>query len=60
LLRLQQQKVAAAIPMLSLFDIDEPNVCLVHQRSGLESQPRLFAAQLLPGQFAQLIVKQRQ
>ena len=40
--------------------IDQPEVGLVDQGGGLEGLPRLLLGQLLRGQFAQLVVDQRQ
>jgi hypothetical protein len=54
------KKVAAAVPVLRLFNIDKANIRFVNQGRGLKGLPRLFVAQLLHGQFAKFIVKQRQ
>jgi len=54
------KKVAAAVPVLRLLNIDETDIRLVDQGRGLKRLPRFFVAKLLHSQFAQFIVQQRQ
>ncbi len=54
------EEVAAAIPALNLVHVDQPDVCVVDQRRGLQRLPRLFVAEPLSRQFSQLIVHRRQ
>lgn len=52
--------MAAAVPVLGLFDIYQPQVCFMDQRGGFQSMTGRFASQLLRGKLEQFIVHQRQ
>ena len=52
--------MAAAVPLLDLLAIHQPQVGLVDQGRGLERLARLLLRQLLSRQLAQLVVDQRQ
>ncbi len=52
--------MAAAIPVLGLLDINQPEVRLVDQGRRLERLAGLLLGQLLRRQLAQLLVDQRQ
>jgi hypothetical protein len=54
------EEVAAAVPMLGLLRIHQPNVRLVDQGRGLERLAGLLLRHLLGSQFPQLVVDQRQ
>ena len=54
------EEVAAAVPVLDLFDIHQPQVRLMHQGRGLKRLPRFLLGELLRRQFAQLVVDERQ
>ena len=59
-LRRSRKEVPPAVPLLNLLHIHQPQVRLVHQRRGLQRLARLLVGQLGGGQFAQLLVDQRQ
>jgi hypothetical protein len=54
------EEVAAAVPVLRLPGVHQPQVCLMHQGGGLERLPRLLLGQPLRRQLPQLVVDQRQ
>ena len=54
------KEVAAAVPVLDLVGIHEPEVRLVHQRRGLERLPGLLLRQFVCRKFSQLLVNKRQ
>jgi hypothetical protein len=54
------KEVAAAIPVLGLFDINQPQIDFMNQGGGLQGLSRFLLSQLLGRQFAQLVVDQRQ
>jgi hypothetical protein len=53
-----REEMAAAVPVLSLLDIDQPDVRLVDQGRRLERLAGLLLSQLLRRQLAQLLVDQ--
>ena len=54
------KEMPPAVPVLGLLHVDEPEVRVVNQRRGLKSLARLLIRQFRGGQFAQLVVDQRQ
>ena len=54
------EEVAAAVPVLGLLRVHQPQVGLVDQGRGLERLAGLLLGQLLRRQLAQLVVDQRQ
>ena len=54
------KEVSTAVPMLSLLDIHEPDIGLMHQRRGLQRLTRFLLSQLGGGQLPQLLIHQRQ
>jgi hypothetical protein len=54
------EEMAAAVPLLRLLDIDQPEVGFVYQGGRLECVARLFLGQTLSGQLPQLLVDQGQ
>src|SRR5262245_13134950 len=54
------EEVTAAVPVLGLFDVHQPQVRLVDQGGGLEGLVRLLLSQPLGRQPAQFVVDQRQ
>ena len=54
------KKMAATVPSLRRFNIDETNVRLVNEGRRLKGLPWLFLGQFCGGQLAQLVVDQRQ
>ena len=55
-----RKEVTAGIAVLFISDIHESNVCLMHQRCGLQSLPRLLASLVRSSQYTQLFVDYRQ
>jgi hypothetical protein len=51
---------ASAVPVLSLLDVHQPDVGLVHQRRRLERLVRFLLGHLLRSQFPQFVIHQRQ
>ena len=54
------EEVSAAVPVLGLFDINQPEVRLVDQGGGLQGLAGVLQGQPLGGQPAQLVVDERQ
>ena len=54
------KEVAAAVPVLRLLDVDQPQIRLMHERRRLKRLARLLLRQFARCQFAQLVVHQRQ
>ena len=52
--------MAAAVPMLRLLDVDEPEIGLMHQRRRLQRLTGFLLSQLGGGQLPQLLIHQRQ
>jgi hypothetical protein len=55
-----RKEVAAVVPRLRAFFIDEPDVRFMHQRCGVERLSRPLARQLLGRQLPQLFVNERE
>src|SRR5262249_41315679 len=55
-----REEVTAAVPVLGLFDVHQPQVRLVDQGGGLEGLARLLLGQPLGREPAQFVVDQRQ
>lgn len=53
------EEVAAAVPTLSVFDINESKVSFVHQGRGLQRLARRFVCDLLSREPSQLVVDDR-
>jgi hypothetical protein len=56
----RREEVPPAIPVLGFLHVHEPDVCLMHERRGLQSLAGLLLGHHLGRQLAQLIVDQRQ
>ena len=52
--------MAATLPVLSLLDINQPQVGFVDQRRGFERLSGLLLSESLRRKFAQLVLDQRQ
>ena len=55
-----REKMPSIIPTLRLLNINEPQICLMHQRRSLQRLAGLFVGHSLCGQLPQLLVDQRQ